>query len=161
MRKPPISGHLLNQAKRHEGLRLNLYRCPAGKWTIGWGHNVEDDPRYSLDDFKDGITKQRAEELLIEDLENARDDLFRRLPDFIDLKPARRDALINLVFNMGIGAFAGTKKKRGFANTIRAIRHGDFEEAKRELFDSKWRRKDVAKRRSDEVGEQLRTGVYA
>ena len=24
--------------KQFEGLRLNAYRCPAGKWTIGYGH---------------------------------------------------------------------------------------------------------------------------
>ena len=26
--------------KRFEGLRLNAYRCPAGRWTIGWGHTA-------------------------------------------------------------------------------------------------------------------------
>ena len=27
--------------KKFEGLRLSPYRCPAGKWTIGYGHNLE------------------------------------------------------------------------------------------------------------------------
>ncbi len=161
MSEREISGHLVNQLKRHEGEILRLYQCPAKKWSIGYGHNVEDDPRYTLDDFKDGITIERAEEMLIEDIKNARDDLFRRLPEFRTLKPARQDALINLVFNMGINSFAGSRTKRGFRNTILAIRHGDFEEAKRELFDSKWRKKDVSKSRSDEIGKQLETGEYA
>ena len=26
----------------HEGLRLGVYRCPAGKLTIGFGRNLED-----------------------------------------------------------------------------------------------------------------------
>ena len=156
-----ISDHLINQTKRHEGKRLKLYKCPAKKWTIGYGHNVEDDPNRTIEQYRNGITEAEAEALLMEDLENARDDLFRRLPEFKDLKPARIDALVNLVFNMGIGTFAGTKKKRGFRNTILAIRHGDFKEAKRELFDSKWRKKDVSKSRSDEIGKQLETGVYA
>ena len=27
-----------NLIKQFEGLRLTAYRCPAGKWTIGYGH---------------------------------------------------------------------------------------------------------------------------
>lgn len=27
--------------KELEGLRLDPYQCPAGKWTIGYGHNLE------------------------------------------------------------------------------------------------------------------------
>lgn len=153
--------HLLKQLKRHEGFRAHVYQCPAGKNTIGYGHNIDADPNMTPGEFGGGITESEAEAWLKKDIQQARDELFTRLPEMWDLKPARRDALINLVFNMGINTFAGSKHKRGFKNTIRAIRHGDFEEARQELFDSKWRRNDVGVSRSDEVGEQLRTGVYA
>lgn len=32
---PPL---LLNLIKRFEGQRLKAYQCPAGVWTIGYGH---------------------------------------------------------------------------------------------------------------------------
>ena len=28
----------------HEGLRLEVYKCPAGYWTIGVGRNLEGKP---------------------------------------------------------------------------------------------------------------------
>ena len=34
----------LSQLKAHEGLRLFAYVCPAGRLTIGWGHNCEASP---------------------------------------------------------------------------------------------------------------------
>ena len=36
MRK--ISGEGLALIKKFEGLELNAYKCPAGVWTIGYGH---------------------------------------------------------------------------------------------------------------------------
>lgn len=35
---------LLSQLKRHEGLRLWVYRCPTGHRTIGYGHNLDATP---------------------------------------------------------------------------------------------------------------------
>ena len=47
--------------KKYEGLRLTAYRCPAGVWTIGYGHTKG---------VKQGqkISSEEAEKLLIEDL---------------------------------------------------------------------------------------------
>lgn len=42
------------QLVKHESLRLKPYRCPAGKLTIGYGRNLDDN----------GITKAEAYELL-------------------------------------------------------------------------------------------------
>ena len=30
----------INLIKQHEGLRLEAYRCPAGVFTIGYGHTA-------------------------------------------------------------------------------------------------------------------------
>ena len=51
----------INLIKEHEGLRLEAYRCPAGIYTIGYGHTAG--VRRG-----DVIDKQRAEYLLNEDL---------------------------------------------------------------------------------------------
>ena len=48
--------------KRNEGLRLEAYRCPAGVWTIGYGHTkgVYKGMR---------ISKEEAEMFLCQDVE--------------------------------------------------------------------------------------------
>ena len=45
--------------KRHEGLRLRLYECSAGKTTIGYGRNLDDN----------GISHSEAEYMLEADIE--------------------------------------------------------------------------------------------
>ena len=149
-----MSPHLIRQLKRQEGFRAEVYKCPAGKNTIGYGHNIDADPVYNVADFDCGITGPQAEGFLVEDIHLAREELFGRFPEMRTLKPARQDSLINLVFNIGLPSFSG------FRRMILAIRHGDFEEAAHQMLDSKWRR-DVGPNRSHEVSEQLRTGEYA
>lgn len=82
--------------KESESLRLEEYLCPAGKWTIGWGHTK---------DVVEGVTisKARAQELFDEDVavfENQIDQLLR-VPANIN----QWSALVSLVFNIGIGNF--------------------------------------------------------
>lgn len=155
-----ISAHLLEQIKRHEGFRTHVYKCTASRNTIGYGHNIDADNTMCVADFKDGIGREEAGRLLLGDLNNARDQLFRVYPEFNDLKRPRIDSLINLVFNIGIGSGRTGKGVMGFRKMIRAIRHGDFEEAADQMLDSKWKG-DVGPTRSHEVSEQLRTGEYA
>lgn len=81
--------------KKHEGFRPRAYRCPAGVWTIGYGHTGG---------VKSGdvITAARGEELLREDLAHA-----ERVIDMqcLPLSQNQFDALVSLVFNIGEGNF--------------------------------------------------------
>ena len=61
----------LKLVKQFEGLRLQAYRCPAGVWTIGYGHTLKAFPG-------EVITEQQAEALLLEDLEDAEKHRYRR-----------------------------------------------------------------------------------
>lgn len=54
----------LSLIKKYEGLRLNVYKCPAGLDTIGYGHVILDNE----ESLRKGITKVQAEELLLKDL---------------------------------------------------------------------------------------------
>lgn len=81
--------------KRHEGLRLQAYKCPADVWTIGYGHTRT---------AKQGlvITPLQAQELLKEDLltaENAVNNLH------LNVNQVQFDALVSFVFNLGSGNF--------------------------------------------------------
>ena len=51
----------INLIKEFEGCRLKAYKCPAGVWTIGYGHTSNVKPNQS-------ITREEAERLLREDL---------------------------------------------------------------------------------------------
>ena len=85
----------INLIKQYEGLRLEAYRCPAGVFTIGYGHT--DGVRRG-----DVIDAQRAEQLLAEDLGESEAVVNRECPG---LSQNRFDALVSFVFNVGTGNF--------------------------------------------------------
>lgn len=87
------SDTLIQKLKEFEGLRLESYRCPAGVWTIGYGHTRGVRPGQR-------VTEKQAEELLRGDL----------LP-LEQMLSARRkwtqgqfDALLSFAYNTGEAA---------------------------------------------------------
>lgn len=78
--------------KSFESLRLDAYKCPAGIWTIGWGHtgNVKEG---------DKVTLETAEQLIRMDLEDAEKSVNKRVT--LELSQNMFDALVCLVFNIG------------------------------------------------------------
>ena len=129
-----ITDALISSVKRHEGLRLKMYKCTAGKNTIGYGRNLDDV----------GISADEAELMLKHDLENAEIDA-KRFPVFEKLNQVRKDVLIEMVFNLGYSRLCGFKKM--FA----ALERKDYDEAANQMLDSKWAR---------DVGERARTLAY-
>ena len=61
-----ISDEGLKLIMQFEGLRLKAYRCPAGVWTIGYGHTSA----AGAPEVRDGmrISAQEAEAILKKDL---------------------------------------------------------------------------------------------
>lgn len=93
---------------RFEGFSAKLYNDPAGHCTIGYGHLVH---RGNCDgsepaEFRKGITKKRARELLKEDAAAAAAAIDARVT--VKLKQHQFDALVSFVFNVGTGAFASS-----------------------------------------------------
>ena len=88
--------------KEFEDLRLEAYLCPAGVWTIGWGHTKG---------VKQGmkITEEQAEELLREDMQEA----IKAVDKLgVNLTEKQYNALVSFVFNIGGGAFATSTIRR-------------------------------------------------
>lgn len=81
----------INLIKQHEGLRLEAYRCPAGVFTIGYGHTVG--VRRG-----DVIDERRAEYLLEEDLKKFEAVVNRECPG---VNQNQFDALVSFTFNLG------------------------------------------------------------
>lgn len=82
--------------KQSEGLRLEAYLCPAGVWTIGYGHTGKD----VVEGMK--ITRGEAEELLEGDLEKFEKDILKMVK--VGLTQNQFDALVSFTYNVGGGA---------------------------------------------------------
>lgn len=92
------------------GAALEAYLCPAGVWTIGWGHTGPD----VFQGLK--ITHDRAVELFRKDVaeyENLVSDLCVRRPTTNQFS-----AMVLLAFNIGPG-WVGKKKPKGARNGFR------------------------------------------
>ena len=81
--------------KQFEGLRLKAYLCPAGIWTIGYGHTSGVSPNSF-------ITIQEADEYLHRDVATIEMKLNKLN---LSLRQCQWDAIVSFVFNVGIGNF--------------------------------------------------------
>lgn len=135
-----IDAFLIDQIKRHEGFRSKVYHCTAGKLTIGIGRNLDDV----------GISEDEAEYLALNDLKKAAAQLNKSFPWYYSLTTRRKQAMINLVFNLGITRLSGFKK------FLAAMSSGDYKTASAELLDSQYA-KQVGKR-ANELAAQIEAG---
>ena len=117
------------QLIEHEGLEQKVYRCTAGKLTIGVGRNLEDK----------GITEEEALFLLRNDIAECEDDLRSIFTKFDALDESRKRVLIDMRFNLGPSGF------RMFKKMITAVKDKDLSRAAKEMKDSNWFRQ-VGKR---------------
>jgi len=116
--------------KEHEGLRLSRYKDPVGKDTIGWGHLIRE-----ADNIQNEITLEEAESLLDADLLNAEGDVHKLVT--VELNQKQFDALVSLVFNIGGGALAGSRK------TLPIINSGEYSKVPQAIMSwNKGRKKD-------------------
>ena len=134
--------NLIEQLKRHEGLKLKPYKCTADKLTIGVGRNLEDV----------GISEEEAEMLLQNDIQRATVQIQREFPWTTQLDEVRFAALINFTFNVGIGTVGK------FVNAMALLRDGNYDMAADEFLNSRWA-KQVGQRAID-VTDQIRTGEW-
>lgn len=96
--------------KSFEGLELTAYKCPADKWTIGYGHTTAAGPPAVKSGMK--ITAEQAAEILVRDLvafEAAVMNALRRNPN-----ENQFSAMVSLCYNIGPGAFASSTVVKKF-----------------------------------------------
>lgn len=100
--------------RQFEGCRLKAYKCPAGIWTIGYGHtkNVKEG---------DTWTQEQADKALEQDIETYRKAVLIACPS-LEHYPNRLAACISLAYNIGTGAFASS-------SVARYIRRGEYRAA--------------------------------
>ena len=135
---------LVEQLKRHEGIRTHAYQCTANMPTVGVGRNIDEDGGL-------GLSIDEIEFLLENDIKRCKQELID-LPWFPEIDSVRQDALINMCFNLGM------TRLLGFKNALTAMSVGDYDLAADEFMDSRWA-KQVGSR-ADEVCEMIRSGNY-
>ena len=133
----------------HEGLRLEVYKCPADYWTVGVGRNLEGkpltkgeqeyilgcsglEPEQVIAILREcGISKDDALFLLANDIEDAVKDL-SNFEWYENLDPIRKKVVIDMRYNLGPTRF------RQFRRMIAALSVGDYKAAAAEMVDSRW-----------------------
>jgi lysozyme len=140
-----VTEKLLEMLKRHEGVEHHIYRCSAGFWTIGAGRNV--DPQGGL-----GLSDDEVDYLLQNDIERVIKELSTEYRWFNSLDDVRKDAMIDISFNLG------ATRLRGFRRALAAMEVADYKTAAKEFLDSKWSR-DV-KGRATELCYMIEMGSY-
>ena len=100
-------------AKRFEGFhrvpkndpgRAYPYVCPAGFWTVGFGHLCEQD--------HPPITEAEAEDYLAADLMTALTATLRYCPVLATESEGRRAAIVDFTFNLGAGRLQTSTLRR-------------------------------------------------
>lgn len=88
--------------KSYEGFRSNAYICPAGVWTIGYGHTGGVHAGMT-------VTEAEAENLLKHDLRSAEESVNKTGRAWSQLQ---YDALVSFTFNCGAGNLARLLRNR-------------------------------------------------
>jgi len=139
-----MTEQLLEMLKRHEGVRSHVYLCSAGYETIGVGRNISKSGM--------GLSEDEVDYLLENDILRVLKELSSEYPWFNDLDDVRKDAMIDISFNLG------ATRLRGFKKALAAMEVADYTLAAKEFLDSKWSR-DV-KGRAHELASMIETGEY-
>ena len=129
--------NVITQLKSDEGFREFMYKCSAGKTTIGYGLNLEA-----------GITEEEAHIILRHRL--------RRISSSLDynwyrnLNDVRKGIILNMVYQMGL---TGVLK---FRKMIAAMADNKFNTAADEMMDSAWYKQTP--NRAQRLIDKMRSG---
>lgn len=120
MRITTVSQACIDLVKEFESVELTAYLCPAGIWTVGYGHTGEDvHPGLT-------ITQDEAESLLRRDIRTFEHAVAALTAD-VPLEQHQFDALVSLTFNIGQGNFRSS-------TLLRKLKAQDYEGARAEFL---------------------------
>jgi len=135
---------LVEMLRRHEGVRDKVYMCSAGYETIGVGRNISESGL--------GLSDEEIDYLLNNDINRCREELSKEYFWFNTLDVVRKEALIDLSFNIG------QTRLRGFVKALSYMAENNFEKAGDEFYDSRWA-KQVGDR-ALELCQMIKSGEY-
>jgi lysozyme len=98
-----VPGNAIELAMFFEGFYAKPYICPAGYWTIGYGH--------LCDKEHPEISKWKAEEYLAEDLQDALVGTLKMCPILV-VNEDWLGAITDFTFNLGVGKLQRSTLRR-------------------------------------------------
>lgn len=114
-----------NLLQKFEGCKLTAYKCPAGVWTIGYGHtSAAGNPQVAGGLT---ITQVEAENILAKDLATFEQGVMKCVA--VKLNQNQFDVLVDFAYNAGIGALQKS-------TLLKKVNAGDFDAVPAELM--KW-----------------------
>ena len=116
---------IFEMLRKHEGVETHAYKCTAEKTTIGVGRNI--DPNGGI-----GLSNDEIDYLLANDVKRVNDELLGAFGWYKTLGTERKDAMIDMCFNMGLPRLMQFKKALG------AMSAKNYDSAAVEFLDSRW-----------------------
>ena len=89
---------IIEMLRKHEGVETHAYVDSVGKVTIGIGRNID-----SVGGI--GLSDDEIDHLLANDLQRVEAELLQAFEWYEDLNDARKDAMIDVLFNLGVARF--------------------------------------------------------
>jgi len=136
---------LVDMLKRHEGVKTHAYKDHLGYVTVGVGRCLEADIGL-------GLNEDEIDYLLKSDISRCKDELDKEYSWFGNLDTVRKEALIDLSFNVG------QTKLRAFVKALTHMEKGAYGAAADEFYDSRWAAQ--VGDRSLEICQMIRSGEY-
>jgi|TARA_R110002096_G_scaffold209147_1_gene395980 lysozyme len=136
---------IIEMLRVHEGVETHAYKCTADKTTIGVGRNI--DPSGGI-----GLSSDEIDYLLSNDVKRVSAELIRAFSWYSELDEVRKDAMIDMCFNMGL------PRLKLFKKSLAAMANGDYDIAAIEFLDSNWAKQVGG--RSIIVTDMIRSGDY-
>ncbi len=120
--------------KNFEGYRSSAYLCSNGYPTIGYGHKIKKGESFGV------MNEQKAMELFEQDIFVVESQLQKVLaPILPQLTQNMYDAIVSLVFNIGISRFTNTINAMGKSTKCyTALLRGDWVEASKQMFSTEF-----------------------
>lgn len=110
---------LIENIKKSEGFVDHVYQDSLGIDTIGYGTKMP-------------LTEKECELLLVHRLDKLKDEIFDKKSITILLPEKRQDVIFEMCYQMGVRGVLNFKKM------WKAIEAGDYNEASKQMLDSKW-----------------------
>ena len=136
--------NLIAMLRRQEGVSKWAYEDHLGYITVGVGRCL--DPEKGL-----GLSDPEIDFLLRNDIERCYSEL-SVFSWFFDLDQVRQEALVSMLFQLGLPNFLEFKK------TLKFLAEGKYSQAAEECLNSKWARQTPA--RANEISYMIETGQY-
>lgn len=126
---------LLEELKKEEGFRANIYQCTAGVDTIGYGFNVAYLSQKELE-LNGGVIEPMSKEVATEILELKVKKLIKSVDaiySWIDNLPeVVKIGIYDMIYQLGAKGFGS------FVNTQKYLRALDYDKAIENIKNSKW-----------------------